>query len=464
MKSNCTEYKELGECIELIIDHRGKTPKKLGSDWVNVGIPTISANNVNDGKLVALDSIRYVTQEVYKKWMREKVKQGDCFLVSEGATLGECLYWDNDYPVVLGQRIFCIRTSPKILYAKYFYAYMNSAKFQADISGRATGSSVSGLRQTEVLKLKVKILPMDQQIFIGDIYYQLNKKIEINTKINQTLEQIAQAIFKSWFVDFEPVRAKIAAKQNGQDPERAAIRAISGKTDEQLDQLSPDQLQQLAATAALFPDELVDSELGEIPKGWKEKKVSDWGDVVCGKTPPKNDPSNYGGNIPFIKIPDMHGKVFATITSDSLSTKGSQSQKKKKISKGSVCVSCIATVGQIVIASGDSHTNQQINSIVPSNMAYTPYLYFSMLEQNGLLHDLASGGSATLNLNTGNFSKINLVYPGEKLLVEYSRLATPLLEAILEQDKQSQSLCEIREFLLPKLLSGEIGHSDEVVA
>ena len=97
-------------------------------------------------------------------------------------------------------------------------------------------------------------------------------------------------------------------------------------------------------------------------------------------------------------------------------------------------------------------------------MAYTPYLYFSMLEQNGLLHDLASGGSATLNLNTGNFSKINLVYPGEKLLVEYSRLATPLLEAILEQDKQSQSLCEIREFLLPKLLSGEIRHSDEVVA
>ena len=134
-------YKELGECIELIIDHRGKTPKKLGSDWVNDGIKTISAKNVNDGKLVNENSIRHVTYDIYRKWMKEDVKTGDCFLVSEGATLGECLYWDNDYPIVLGQRIFCIRTNPEILYPRYFYAYMNSVEFQSEIIGRATGSS-----------------------------------------------------------------------------------------------------------------------------------------------------------------------------------------------------------------------------------------------------------------------------------------------------------------------------------
>jgi len=137
-----TTYKPLGECINLIIDHRGKTPRKLNSDWVEDGTPTISARNINSGKLVAKDSIRYVTNEVYKKWMKEDVKTGDCFLVSEGATLGECLYWDQDYPIVLGQRIFCIRTNPNVLYPRYFYAYMTTYSFQSEIIGRATGSSV----------------------------------------------------------------------------------------------------------------------------------------------------------------------------------------------------------------------------------------------------------------------------------------------------------------------------------
>ena len=120
---------------------------------------------------------------------------------------------------------------------------------------------------------------MEQQKVIGDTLYDLNKKIELNRQINQTLEHIAQAIFKSWFVDFEPVKAKIQAKQNGQDPERAAMCAISGKTDAELDAFleasTPVQRQQLTATAALFPDEFEDSELGEIPKGWSTGTLDD---------------------------------------------------------------------------------------------------------------------------------------------------------------------------------------------
>ena len=76
--------KELGECLELVIDHRGKTPKKLGADWIDSGVPTISAKNVNGGRLVATEDIRHVSHDVYKRWMKEDVKRGDCFLVSEG--------------------------------------------------------------------------------------------------------------------------------------------------------------------------------------------------------------------------------------------------------------------------------------------------------------------------------------------------------------------------------------------
>jgi len=186
------------------------------------------------------------------------------------------------------------------------------------------------------------------------------------------------------------------------------------------------------------------------------KKISDWGDIVCGKTPSKKSLSNYGGEILFIKIPDMHGKVYAIITNDKLSKKGTDTQKNKTIPKGSVCVSCIATVGQVVLTSEDSQTNQQINSIVPENMEHSFYLYFCMKERNGLLHDLASGGSATLNLNTGNFMRILLAFPGNELLSEYSRVVSSMFESILENDRQSLALSETRDSLLPKLLSGEI--------
>jgi len=98
--------KELGDCIELIIDHRGKTPKKLGGDWVMDGIKAISAKNVHAGKLTNQDGIRYVTNHIYKKWMKEDVRKGDCLIASEGATLGEHLYWDFDFPIVLSQRLF----------------------------------------------------------------------------------------------------------------------------------------------------------------------------------------------------------------------------------------------------------------------------------------------------------------------------------------------------------------------
>jgi len=205
--------KELGECLELVIDHRGKTPKKLGADWVYSGVPTISAKNVNGGRLIATDEIRYVSYDVYKRWMKEDVKRGDCFLVSEGATLGECMMWDYDYPVVLGQRIFCLRANPSVLYPRYLYAYMTSASFQAEIVGRATGTSVDGLRQTEVLKLKLRMPPLDTQRHIGDTLYNLDKRIELNLRMNGTLEAMARALFQSWFVDFDPVRRNMDRTQ-----------------------------------------------------------------------------------------------------------------------------------------------------------------------------------------------------------------------------------------------------------
>ncbi|WP_312283380.1 restriction endonuclease subunit S [Candidatus Igneacidithiobacillus taiwanensis] len=142
--------------------------------------------------------------------------------------------------------------------------------------------------------------PLKEQEQLVKILGGLDDKIDLNRRINQTLEAMAQAIFKSWFVDFDPVKAKIAAKQEGRDPLRAAMSAISGKPDAELDALPPEHYAQLAATAALFPDEMQDSELGEIPRGWKTGSLSDFASFQNGYAFKTKDWT--GSGHPVVKI------------------------------------------------------------------------------------------------------------------------------------------------------------------
>lgn len=298
--------------------------------------------------------------------------------------------------------------------------------------------------------------PVKEQEKLVKVFGDLDEKIDLNRRINQTLESMAQAIFKSWFVDFEPVKAKMAAVAEGRDPLRAAMSAISGKPDFELDALPSEQYEHLAATSAVFPNEMEESELGKIPRGWEVSCISQFGDVVCGKTPSKANPEYFGKGIPFIKIPDMHNSMYVVSSSERLTALGAASQAKKTIPSGSICVSCIATVGKVVITHEPSQTNQQINSIVPKSSYYTAYLYFQMKEKEKEFHDLASGGSATLNMNTSTFSKVSVLMPNFEILKKFSFLVAPLFSEILLRQKESAILSETRDTLLPKLLSGEL--------
>jgi type I restriction enzyme S subunit len=196
--------------------------------------------------------------------------------------------------------------------------------------------------------------------------------------------------------------------------------------------------------------------MGWVPEGWATAPLSEFGSIVCGKTPSKSNAENFGGEIPFIKIPDMHTEMFVVRTTDYLSETGAATQHKKSIPRGGVCVSCIATVGKVVITTQESHTNQQINSIVPNQDWMTPYLYFYMLTLNKLFHDLASGGSATLNMNTGVFSKIRIIKPYDSILEEFSNMTAGMTKKIETNLLEIETLTNLRDTLLPKLLSGQI--------
>ena len=159
--------------------------------------------------------------------------------------------------------------------------------------------------KSAILNYKTYLPTLSVQKRISKILSDLDDKIYLNNQTNQTLESIAQALFKSWFIDFEPVRAKIAAKQTGQDPERAAMCAISGKSEAELKQMEKEDFAELQAMAALFPDELVESELGEVPRGWEYKKLKDICKVLNGRAYKNTEFKEEG--IPIVRIQNLTG-------------------------------------------------------------------------------------------------------------------------------------------------------------
>ena len=193
-----SEWKEvrLGDIIDLVIDYRGKTPKKLGGDWSSSGYRALSAKNIKTGQIVQKESIRYVDESLYKRWMQEEVKRGDILITSE-APFGQIYLWDSDEKIVLSQRLFDVRIR-KEHNSTFVYYQMQTRNFQSELDGRTTGTTVVGLRQPELLKCHITIPDINTQNQIAGILSSLDAKIETNNKLNEKLEEIAQAIFKSW--------------------------------------------------------------------------------------------------------------------------------------------------------------------------------------------------------------------------------------------------------------------------
>ncbi|MEX9884259.1 restriction endonuclease subunit S [Providencia manganoxydans] len=256
-------------------------------------------------------------------------------------------------------------------------------------------SAVPGLNRTTAYSQDILIPSIAEQKAIASVLSSLDDKIDLLHRQNKTLESMAETLFRQWFVE-------------------------------------------------------------EAQDDWEEKTLADFGKVVCGKTPSKKKSEYYGNDIPFLKIPDMHGRVFISSTEDNLSLLGAESQLNKLLPEGSLCVSCIATVGLVCITSKPMQTNQQINSIIPKSSKYLYFLFLLMKSINDELHSLASGGTTTLNLNTGNFSKIKICVPPKEDIFSFNQSVYDFFEKIKSNTKQIQTLENLRDTLLPKLMSGEV--------
>ena len=187
----------LGEITELVIDYRGKTPKKLGGDWCKQGYRALSAKNIKTGRIVQAETIRYIDESLYRKWMKDEVQRGDILITSE-APFGQIFFWDSDEKIVLSQRLFCVRIKPEYD-ARFIYYYMTTPEFQSELDGRATGTTVIGLRQPELMKCVIRCPEIQEQKVIAAILSSIDAKIIANEKVNDNLQQQAAALFSSLY-------------------------------------------------------------------------------------------------------------------------------------------------------------------------------------------------------------------------------------------------------------------------
>ncbi|MCT8525173.1 restriction endonuclease subunit S [Glaesserella parasuis] len=435
--SSWKKYK-LGELLELVIDHRGKTPKKLGfDDFHSNGYPVLSAKHVKTSGLVNLDVMRFANQEMYEKWMKIPTKKGDIVLTSE-APLGELFYIDGSTQYLLGQRVFGLRTKANLINPMYLFAWLSSPEGQSALQARATGSTVQGIKQSELLNIELSIPDLIEQEKVAEILFNLNNKIQLNTQINQTLEQIAQTIFKSWFIDFDPVHAKANALASGQTLEQAtqaAMAVISGKNTQELHRLqtaNPEQYQQLWEIAEAFPSGF--DEEG-VPRGWEERYLKDVCNIVYGKGLPKN------------KLTEKGFYVFGA--NGVIGFYDSYTYEKPQ-----VLIGCRGTVGQVTLSYPYSFVTNNSLVIEYENSCVSMY-YLEKYLSNINLKEISSG-SVQPQITIQNMSKVKILIPNIEILNFYSEKVKEIYDKRLNHFYENQSLSKVRDLLLPKLLSGEV--------
>ena len=258
---------------------------------------------------------------------------------------------------------------------------------------------------------------------------------------------MAQAVFQSWLVDFEPTRAKIAAKENGQDPERAAIAAIAGKTVEQLHTLSAEQLETLKSTAFLFPDTLIDSELGAIPKGWRMKKLKTLCRVLNGRAYKNTEFKEEG--VPIVRIQNLsqRGK---TVYSDL------ELPIDKLIEKESFIYAWSATFGPHIWRGEKSIYHYHIWKMdVDEEIVSRYFLYLSIFRKTEAMKNGATGSIFT-HLTKGLMEEQDILVPTPQINMFFKELLESYFLKITALNDEILTLAKIRDSLMPKLLSGEI--------
>lgn len=382
------KYK-LGEIVDVIM---GQSPKSEFYNTEGKGYPFLQGNRTF--------GLKYPTFDIYTTVLTKLAKAGD-IIMSVRAPVGDL----NITPVdmCLGRGV----CSLKMKNGNQSYLFYMMKYYIPHLLQKESGTVFGSVSKHDITELEVDIIEdVEKQNKIARYLEMIDDKIELNNAINNNLEQQAQAIFKSWFIDFDPFD-------------------------------------------------------GIRPSDWIIGTIDNLGsEIICGKTPSTKKKEYYGSDMPFITIPDMHGCVYNVVTEKYLSIAGIASQSKKTLPPNSVCVSCIGTAGLVTLVSEKSQSNQQINAITPKEGISPYYVYLLMKTLSKIINKLGQSGSTIVNLNKKQFSKIQVIIPSRSILCNFDILCNPLFEMILSNQRENIRLVNLRDILLTKLMKGELDVSN----
>lgn len=383
-------------------------------NFINFGVPVLNGSNLQGYKLNE-ETFNYVSEEKADSLGRANAFRGDVVITHRG-TLGQIVYIPDNSKFeryVISQSQFRLKLDFSIVRPDFLVYYFHTREGQHKILMNSSQVGVPALaRPTSTFKKVPICLPtIEIQNEIMNIILSLDDKIENNRKINENLEQQAQALFKSWFVDFEPFR---------------------------------DQ-------------PFVDSELGPIPQGWRVGRLEEICEIIGGGTPSKNRDDFYTNKgIAWLTPKDLsmtHAK-FTSRGENDITKLGYENSSAKLMPKGSVLFSSRAPIGYITIAQNEICTNQGFKSAVPK-IAGTAFLYYFLKRSIPTIESKATG--STFKEASGSLMKsLNIVIPTNDIFDKFEALANPFFKLQEAAECESRKLAKLRDTLLPKLMSGEI--------
>lgn len=386
--------------------------------------------------IVEVNGASFVNVNSYSKEKMNKYRlcHGDFVVAMTGATIGKVGLFRGIEESYINQRVAKFINKNGYDKKYIYYSLVNDDFYLFVKNNIDSNSAQENISATSIGRFPIIKRSIIEQKKIAAILSALDDKIALNRATNQTLEQMAQALFKSWFVDFDPVYAKARGEQPvGMD----------------------------AATAALFPDSFEESELGMIPKGWEVKKLGDIAEIKIGKTPPRKEAqwfSNHPNDTKWISIKDMGmAETYIWETTETLPKEAIERFNINKIPQNAVILSFKLTVGRLAITSEEMASNEAIAHFI-SQILTTEYLYSFFKNFN--FEELGSTSSIGTAVNSNTIRDIRLFLPPHDLILSYTEKVKQIFEYIKQIGYETLQLTQIRDSLLPKLLSGEISVAD----
>ena len=397
------EWKQyrLIDVLDTLIDYRGKTPKKTMS-----GIPLITAKIIKNGRIET--PTEFISVDDYDSWMvRGFPMIGDVVLTTE-APLGEVAQLDNAN-IALAQRVVTLRGKSDVLDNTYLKYYFLSNVGHQRLKARETGTTVTGIKQSELRKVLVDVPPYEIQVKISNILKSLDDKIEVNRRINDNLEQQAQALFKSWFVDFEPFR---------------------------------DQ-------------PFVESELGMIPEGWSVQPFLSIAKLYSGGTPKTDQNEFWNGSIPFFTPKDVGTSAFCLSTEKTITEKGLKNCNSSLYNAFTTFITARGTVGKLCMAGAPMAMNQTNYAICPASNIDVITLFLITKQIINSLKNKANGAVFDA-ITTRDFEGEKVLIAPQEVMSAFASIVHPIYDCILKNEMMSISLSQMRDLLLPNLMSGDL--------